>query len=418
MENQQDPSTLAAIDIGSSKVAIMVGAMDKDGLVRIVGFGKVEANGFRGGTIQNFEAAVASISAALREAQQTSQRKITKVAAALTAKHLYSLNNDGRVVLAGREVTSKDTEKAVRLAISVPRSVFHEPDDRVVAHVVKGFTIDKDTTLQEDPVGLRGNVLRAQLHLALGSASAVQNLVKCIQSAGLDIEGLILQPWASAAACLTPTDRELGAALLDFGAGSTNIACYQSGQIETTAVAPVGGSLFTNDIAASLGCSIADAEEIKLRYGHLVVGSEDRFEKIHFTYEPDGRPRQASAEDVVHILEPRAREVVRLLGRYYLEPGGWMEKAAAGIVLTGGVANLPGLEDIFQEELGLPVRIGRPSPVIAIQGCSSPQDATAVGVLLEMAHRRRRARRKVLVSGPMQQFRSWVRRIFVGDFSN
>lgn len=418
MENQQDPSTIAAIDIGSSKVSIMVGAMDKDGLVRIVGFGKVRADGFRGGTIQDFEAAVHSVSEALREAQQTSQRTITKVAAALTGKHLYSLNNDGRVVLAGREVTRKDTEKAVRLAISIPRTALREPDDRVVAHVVKGFTIDKDTTLQDDPVGQRGNVLRAQLHLALGTASSVQNLVKCIQSAGLDIEGLILQPWASAAACLTPTDRELGAALLDFGAGSTHVACYQCGQIETTSVAAVGGNLFTNDIAAYLGCSIADAEEIKLRYGHLVLGSEDRFEKIRYVYEPEQKEREVSAEDIVHILEPRAREVVRLLGHYYLEPGGWLEKAAAGIVLTGGVANLPGMTDIFHEELGLPVRIGRPSPMIAIQGCSSPEDSTAVGVLLEMAHRRRRMHRKVLVSGPVQRFRSWVRRIFFGDFSN
>ena len=218
METVQQSSTVAALDIGSEKIAVAVADASEGGELTLLGFGKVPSLGIQHGSVQDVELAVESIRAAIAEAEQTSRRKVTTVSVALTGKHLHSINKVGQLVLPDAEVDSAAVKRVTRLAMAFdPKVEGQSQDDRLVSHVVKGYTLDNDDVMIDDPIGMVGSVIKAHVHLAIGSDSVVQNLVKCIRRAGLDIEGLVLQPWASAAGVLTPTDKELGVVVLDIG---------------------------------------------------------------------------------------------------------------------------------------------------------------------------------------------------------
>ena len=228
METVQQSSTVAALDIGSEKIAVAVADASEGGELTLLGFGKVPSLGIQHGSVQDVELAVESIRAAIAEAEQTSRRKVTTVSVALTGKHLHSINKVGQLVLPDAEVDSAAVKRVTRLAMAFdPKVEGQSQDDRLVSHVVKGYTLDNDDVMIDDPIGMVGSVIKAHVHLAIGSDSVVQNLVKCIRRAGLDIEGLVLQPWASAAGVLTPTDKELGVVVLDIGAGTTDISCWE-----------------------------------------------------------------------------------------------------------------------------------------------------------------------------------------------
>ena len=393
MEGAQLNSTIAALDIGTSKISVAVAEAGPDGELAVLGFGKVSAEGIHAGSVQDVELAVESIRAAVTEAEATSQRKITTVSAALTGKHLHSINKVGQLVLPDGEVDSNAVKRATRLSMAFdPKVDAKSADDRVVSHVIKGYTLDNDDAMLQDPVGMTGSVLKAHAHLAIGSDSVVLNLVKCIRRASLDIEGLVLQPWASAAGTLTPTEKELGVIALDIGAGTVDAACFEHGHIAFTGVAQTGGEIITRDIAAGLNCSIADAEDIKLAYGHVGRRAEDGFERIRYIRESTQTEESITSADLVNIIEARSEEILRVTAHYFLKPDGWLNKAAGGIVITGGVSRMPGFDKLAQQVLGLPVRVGvPPMQKGSALGLVSPEDATVVGVLLETMRRRRLA---------------------------
>ncbi len=418
MEGVQNNSTIASLDIGTSKISVAVAEINPSGDLSILGFGKVGANGIHAGSVQDVELVVESIRSAVAEAEQMSRRKITMVSVALTGKHLHSVNKEGRTVLPNAEVENNDVKRATRLAMTFdPKTDAQGEDDRVVSHIVKGYTIDNDETMMQDPQGMAGSVLKAHAHLAIGSDSVVLNLVKCIRRAGLDIEGLVLQPWASGAGTLTTTEKELGVVMLDFGAGAVDIACYSEGHIQYTAVVPSGGDLMTRDIASILQCRIDDAEDIKLSYGHVVKRAEDEYEMIRYVKETDGTQAQVPNARVVDIVRSRAEEMLVVIKNYYLKQDHWLERAAAGIVITGGVTRLPGFQELAQRIFGLPVRIGVPplqkGSALALE---SPEDATVVGVLLETVRRRNIKGNGEQRTGRLDGFWGFVRRVIFGDF--
>ncbi|MDO4937329.1 MAG: cell division protein FtsA [Sutterellaceae bacterium] len=418
MEGVQNSSVIAALDIGTSKISVAVAEVDDNGALSILGFGKVGANGIHAGSVQDVELAVDSIRSAVSEAEQMSRRKITTVTAALTGKHLHCVNKTGQAPLPNAEVENNDIKRATRLAMTFdPKTDAESTDDRVVSHIIKGYTIDNDDTMIQDPLGMAGSVLKAHAHLALGSDSVVINLVKCIRRASLDLEGLVLQPWASAAGVLTPTEKELGVVLLDIGAGAVDIACYQGGNIEYTAVVPSGGDLITRDIASILQCRIDDAEDIKLTYGHVGLRPEDNFENICYVNETTDKQTTANNAKVVEIIESRSVEMLRLIAQYYLAKDKWLARAAAGIVITGGVARMPGFRELAETIFGLPVRIGQP-PVQKRSALTleNPEDATVVGVLLETVRRRNITGAVTSRSGRLDGFWGAMRRIVFGDF--
>lgn len=418
MEGVQNNSTIAALDIGTSKISVAVAEVDDSGALSILGFGKVGANGIHAGSVQDVELAVESIRNAVTEAEQMSRRKISTVSVALTGKHLHCVNKTGQAPLPNAEVENNDIKRATRLAMTFDAKTDAESsDDRVVSHIIKGYTIDNDDTMLQDPLGMAGSVLKAHAHLAIGSDSVVLNLVKCIRRASLDLEGLVLQPWASASGVLTPTEKELGVVVLDIGAGAIDIACYQGGNIEYTAVVPSGGDLITRDIASILRCRIDDAEDIKLSYGHVGLRPEDAFENINYINETTDRQTTATNAKLVEIIESRLVETLKVIAQYYLARDKWLDRAAAGIVITGGVARLPGLQELAQKVFGLPVRIGQP-PLQKRSALTleNPEDATVVGVLLETVRRRHITGNATLRPGRLDGFWGAVRRIIFGDF--
>lgn len=419
MEGVQHNSTIAALDIGTSKISVAVAEVDDSGALSILGFGKVGANGIHAGSVQDVELAIESIRNAVAEAEQMSRRKISTVSVALTGKHLHCVNKTGQAPLPNAEVENNDVKRATRLAMAFDTKTDAETsDDRVVSHIIKGYTIDNnDDTMIQDPLGMAGSVLKAHAHLAIGSDSVVVNLVKCIRRAGLDLEGLVLQPWASASGVLTPTEKELGVVMLDIGAGAIDIACYQGGNIEYTAVVASGGDLITRDIASILRCTIDDAEDIKLSYGHVGLRPEDAFENINYIDETTDRQTMATNAKLVEIIESRLIETLKVIAQYYLARDKWLERAAAGVVITGGVARLPGIQALAQKVFGLPVRIGQP-PLQKRSALTleNPEDATVVGVLLETVRRRHITGNVTSRAGRLDGFWAAVRRIIFGDF--
>ncbi len=419
METVQQSSTIAALDIGSEKISVAVAEAAESGELTLLGFGKVPSMGIQHGSVQDVELAVESIRAAVAEAEQNSRRKVTTVSVALTGKHLHSLNKVGQVVLPDAEVDSAAVKRVTRLAMAFdPKTDGLSEDDRLVSHVVKGYTLDNDDVMIDDPIGMVGSVLKAHVHLAIGSDSVVQNLVKCIRRAGLDIEGLVLQPWASAAGVLTPTDKEIGVVVLDIGAGTTDISCWEKGQVAYTAVAAMGGETIRRDIAAVLGCNISDADEIKLTYSHWPLRAEDSYETVRYMREATGELDSCSCEKIVKTVESRLTEMFRVIARNYLGPDDWNMRASAGIVLTGGVARMPGLDRLAAQVLGLPVRVGVPLLQSGAGiGLVSPEDATAVGVLTETMRRRRLSGTETVSDGTFSGLLAQLKRIVFGDFS-
>lgn len=419
MEGAQLNSTIAALDIGTSKISVAVGEVGPSGELAVLGFGKVPAAGIHAGSVQDVELAVESIRAAVAEAEATSERKITTVSAALTGKHLHSINKVGRLVLPDGEVDANAVKRATRLAMAFdPKVDARSPDDRVVSHVIKGYTLDNDDAMLQDPIGMAGSVLKAHAHLAIGSDSVVVNLVKCIRRASLDIEGLVLQPWASAAGTLTQTEKELGVIALDIGAGTVDVACFEKGHIAFTGVAQTGGEIITRDIAAGLNCALADAEDIKLAYGHVGARPEDAYERIRYIRESTQTEEAITSSQLVNIIEARSEEILRMTGHYFLNSDHWLQKAAAGIVITGGVSRMPDFDRLAKAVLGLPVRVGvPPMQKGSALGLVSPEDSTVVGVLLETLRRRRVSGDNKHKAGRFDGFFGVVRRIMFGDFS-
>ncbi|HBZ57872.1 MAG TPA: cell division protein FtsA [Sutterella sp.] len=421
MEKEQG-HYIAALDIGSSKIAVAVASVSEDGRLRFVGFGKVPSKGIRQGCVQNIELAVTSIRNALEEAKEISRiESIPSVYVALTGKGLHSINKQGRVVIQDGQVTEANVKKAQQLALAFDsKEDGNAPDDKIVSHVLQMYTIGSDDTpIYEPPVGYKGEVLRAYAHLAIGPDSMVQNLLTCVRRAGVDVDGLVLQPWASAASCLTQTEKKLGVILLDFGAGLIDIACYKDDIVQYTAVATAGGNLFTNDIATYLKCTIEEAERIKLAYGHIPERPSDRYEKIHYTYEPTGKAKEVTSAEIVNVLEQRLRELIGVLRTYYLDKQDWTQQAAAGVVITGGMAEMPGFDKVIEDELGLKVRIGHPNPWRG-GGVSlvSPADSTVMGVLDEVRRRRMIGERSKRSSRGGSRIWSAFKRLWVGDFAD
>lgn len=419
MDSATQSSMVVALDIGTSKISCAVADVDDMGRLKIVGIGKVSADGIQDGSVQDVESAVESIRRAKEEAEAMSGREITTVSTALTGKYLHSVNREGRLVLSEGEVTTDDVQRVTRLAMAFdPKTDGRHDDDRVVAHIVKGYTLDNDQVLIEDPVGMTGSVIRAHVHLAMGSESIVANLVRCIRRVGLDVEALILQPWASAASCVTDTEKELGVILMDFGAGAIDLVCFEHGEIEKTQVIPAGGDLICRDIAGVFECSLRDAEEIKTRYGHIGMRPDDKHEKIRYVKEVTGEEAEKDCEVLEQIVSMRASEILRVIKDNYLDPERWTQRAAAGIVVTGGLANMGGFADLVQRVMGLPVRVGRPRYAVEqAVNLSEPADATVVGVLLETVRRRRLSGRIHKSVGRFTGIMGFLKRLVFGDFA-
>jgi cell division protein FtsA len=367
---------IVGLDIGTTKICAVVGEV-VGGKVEIVGMGSHPSEGLRKGVVVNIETTVASIKKAVEEAELMAGCEINHVLTGIAGGHIMGFNSHGVIALKSKEVGRRDVERVVDAATAVAI-----PTDREVIHVLpQEFILDGQDGIT-DPVGMSGVRLEAKVHIVTGAVASAHNLIKCCNQAGLDVSDIVLQSLASGEAVLTPEERSLGAALVDFGGGTTDLAVFSGEAIKHTAVLALGGINLTTDLAVGLRTPMGEAERLKKRYGTALASLAGRDEVVEVASMGGRGPRRVKRQILGEILEPRVEELLGLI-RQDLETSGFADQAASGVILTGGSSMLEGLEDMAEQIFDCPARLGWPRGAGGLADVvNNPMYATAVGLIL------------------------------------
>ena len=412
MPSKSDKELLVALDIGTSKIVAIVGEVQEDGELEVIGFGSHPSRGLKKGVVVNIESTVASIQRAVEEAELMAGCEIQSVYTGIAGSHVRSLNSHGIVGIRDREVGPGDVDRVIDAARAVPI-----PADQRILHVLpQEFIIDGQEGIR-DPIGMSGVRLEAKVHMVTGAASAAQNIVKCVQRCGLEVEDIVLEQLASSYSVLTDDEKELGACLVDIGGGTTDIAVFHDGAIKHTAVIPIAGDQVTNDIAISLRTPTQYAEEIKIKYACALSQLANPDETIEVPSVGDRPPRRLARQTLAEIVEPRFEELFGLV-RDELRRSGFEDLIAAGVVITGGSAKMEGAVELAEEVFHMPVRLGAPQYVDGLlEVVRNPIHATGVGLLLYGKEDvSRRGRRSSPVGGSLGDMWSRMKAWFQGQF--
>jgi len=377
MLKRSERNLIVGLDIGTSKVVALVGEVGPDGGIEVLGVGSQPSRGLKKGVVVNIESTVQSIQRAVEEAELMAGCEIHSVFAGIAGSHVRSLNSHGVVAIRDKEVTHGDVEHVIDAAKAVAI-----PADQKILHVLpQEFIVDGQEGIR-DPIGMSGVRLEAKVHIVTGADSAAQNIEKCIQRCGLEVDDVVLEQLASSFAVLTEDEKELGVCLVDIGGGTTDLAVFSNGAIRHTAVIPIAGDQVTNDIAVSMRTPTQYAEDIKIRYACALSQLANPDESIEVPSVGDRPARRLARQTLAEIVEPRYEELFGLV-REELRRSGFEEVIAAGIVLTGGSAKMEGAIELAEEVFHMPVRLGMPQQV---QGLSdvvrNPIYSTGVGLLL------------------------------------
>lgn len=402
---------LAAIDIGTTKISVLIGHKLDEGHVEILGVGKVPSDGLKRGVVVDIAKAARSIKKAVKEAELMADTVIESAVIGISGAHIQSRNSYGAVPLEHGEVRQEDIAAVICAARAVPLA-----EGQQVLHVLpQFFSIDGQDKIS-DPLGMHGIRLEAQVHIITGAVASVQNLIKCCQMAGIKAKDVVLEQLASAQAVLNDDERELGVGVLDIGGGTSDLALYQRGSIRHTMVLPIAGNHFTNDLAIGLRTTVRDAERIKREYGLASSDLLEEDKELEVEMVQGGRTRMVYQSELVDILEPRAQELLSIVHEEIL--GRNLEHLlVSGLVITGGGALLEGLPEVAQTIFDVPVRIGRPAltsddPKIL----ENPIFATGYGLLLYATKKQHNIDfnegEKTGVSRLLMRMKSWVSDFF------
>ena len=411
MAKREERKLLVGLDIGTSKVVAIVGELSSENSLEIIGVGSHNSRGLKRGVIVNIESTVQSIQRAVEEAELMSGCEINTVYTGIAGSHVRSLNSHGIVAIREKEVSGIDVDRVIDAARAVAI-----PADQQVLHVIpQEFLIDAQEGIRE-PIGMAGVRLEAKVHLVTGAVSAAQNIVKCVQRCGLNVDDIVLEQLASNYSVLTDDERDLGICLVDIGGGTTDIAVFFGGAIQHTAVIPIAGDQVTNDIAVSLRTPTQYAEEIKIKYACALSQLANTEETIEVPSVGDRPPRRLARQTLAEVVEPRYEELFALV-RDELRRSGFLELTAAGVVLTGGSSKMEGAVELAEEVFHMPVRLGVPQYVEGLADVvRNPIHATGVGLLLYGKEAvQARAPSSGLgcgFSGVLERMRSW----FQGNF--
>jgi cell division protein FtsA len=368
--------TLTAIDVGTTKVCTVVANVDESS-IRVIGVGVTPTTGLHKGLVVNINDARESIRASIREAERTCGYKVESAYVGVTGRHVSSLNSRAVVAITrGDRMVRYDD---LRRVLTSARGIKLSPDRKLLHVIPRGYVVDGQSGVK-NPVGMHGFRLDVETHIITAAVTSVQNLIKCVRGIGIDIDDLVLEPLASSEAVLTEDERQVGVLLADIGGGTTDIAIFREGSIWHTAVLPVAGYQITRDIAIGLGLPFDIAEEMKKKYGSVAPVYETKGGMSSDNLISNGHG--VSHRDLCDIIRARVEELLRLI---VLEmPNSEYEKLIPdGIVLTGGSANLTGIETLGRNTLQLPVRVGVPSNIYGISDTlHDPAYATAVGLVL------------------------------------
>jgi cell division protein FtsA len=374
---------IVGLDIGTTKICAVVGEVNEDG-VDIVGMGTHPSEGLRKGVVVNIDTTVNSIKKAVEEAELMAGCEISNVITGIAGGHIMGFNSHGVIAIKGREVTQRDMERVMDAARAVAI-----PTDREVVHILpQEFILDGQEGIQ-DPVGMSGVRLEAKVHIVTGAVASAHNLIKCCNTAGLDVNDIVLQSLASGEAVLNPEERETGVALMDFGGGTTDLAIFGGDSIQHTGVLALGGNNLTTDLAMGMRTPLKEAEDIKKRSGCCLISMIGKDEVVEVLGVGSDKPRRIRRRVLAEILEPRVEEILNLIQMDLQGSTSGDQSAARSVVLTGGSSLLEGLTEMAEQVFNLPARRGYPMGVGGLNDVvNNPMCATAVGLILYGARNR------------------------------
>jgi cell division protein FtsA len=367
---------IIGLDIGTNKVAAIVGEVSAKDELKIIGIGTHASKGLKKGVVVNIEATVYSIQKAIEEAELMSGCEIKSVYAGIAGSHISSLNSHGIVAIRDREVFPQDIDRVIDAAQAMAI-----PADQKILHVLpQEYLVDEQEGIKE-PLGMSGVRLEAKVHMVTGAVNAAQNIEKCIERCGLIVNGIVLEQLASSYSVLTNDERDLGVCLIDIGGGTTDIAVFTGGAIRHTAVIPIAGDQVTNDIAMALRTPTQSAEELKIKYACALTQLAKPEETIKIPGAGDKGARDLSRQALAEVIEPRYEELFALV-QAELRRSGYEELVASGIVLTGGASKIEGVIELAEEVFHMPVSIGMPKHLAGLKDIvRNPVYATGVGLL-------------------------------------
>lgn len=367
---------IVGLDIGTTKICCLI-TERRENTLEVIGFGNSVSMGLRRGLVVNMEQTVDAIRKAVDDAERMAGIRVDDVYTGIAGGHIQGISTNGVIAIKGEEITEIDKKRVVEQAKN-----FAKPVGVEIIHVLpQEFTVD-DITGISDPVGMAGARLEAKVHIVTGSVSAVSNITKCSQKAGLGLHDIVLQQLASSRSVLTPDECKLGVILMDIGGGTTDIAIFNDGAIRHTAVIPLGGDHVTNDIAVGLRTPIAEAERIKIKYGHAISSKVPQDEHIEVPSIGGDTVNNVPRRHLCEIIEDRMVEFMKI-AYTEMRNTGLAEDMHAGLVITGGASCLEGLAQLAEGIMHMPVRIGRPRGAKGLaELVDNPAYSTAVGLCL------------------------------------
>ncbi len=406
---------VVGIDVGTTKICTLVGRVEDDKSIRIIGVGLEPSDGIKKGNIVDLNTATQAITRSVKRAEQTSGLELTSALVSLAGAHVSSVNSRGVSAVTGGIVDEVDVARALDQARAIAI-----PPDREIVHVIqRGFSIDGQDGIRQ-PIGLHGYKMEVETHIITASAATVDNLRQCVGAAGVKEMQFVLNPLASAEVTLTEQERQMGVAICDIGGGTTDLAIFVNGDVWHTMVLAVGGNHVTQDIAHGLRLPLSQAEEVKKQQGHALRGEVGPEE--YFSIRPFGEDHavQINRQDLAHIIGARVGEIFKLILQE-IKRSGYDGLLPAGVVLTGGSSVLPGIKRLASETLGLPARVAQPQNLIGlVDKLNSPAFSTSVGLLHwavsmhteeKRVGRGRRRRAKGEKTMPFSGIKDWIKRL-------
>ena len=400
---------ITAIDIGTTKICVLVAQRLAPDHIEIIGIGKSPSQGLARGVVVDIAPTIHSIKTACKEAEIMSGVAIKSAYVGMSGSHIQARNSQGVVDVKRRQISQSDIQQVLAVARAVPLN-----EGQQLLHVVPHFFTIDGTQHVRDPLGMYGARLEVQVHIITGGLSAIQNLVRCCQMAGVKVRDIILEPLASAEAVLSEDEKEFGAFMLDIGGGTSDFAFYKQGTIRHTKVIPIAGNIFTRDIALCLRATVRDAERIKQEFGCAHMADTGCEEEIDVEMIQGNARNMIKRKEIARVLEPRTEELFTIIGH---EIRNRHLEAPAGIVLTGGGSLLSGLAEVATRTLNIPARVGKPRAYFGYhESLNSPMYATSYGLLKHvLSHKNGHAFNRAhspFVEQVFNRMRSWISDMF------
>jgi cell division protein FtsA len=369
---------IVGLDVGTTKVCTIVGEKKPNSEIEIIGIGNHPSHGLKKGSVVNIDKTIKSIQCSLEEAKLMSGVNIPRASIGIAGNHIYSFNSTGVVAIKNKEITDSDVERVIEAAKAVVI-----PSNREILHVIpQEYRVDNADGIK-NPVGMCGVRLEANVHIVTGTVSLIQNLVKCVEQAGVQTDQIVLQPIASSEAVISPEEKEMGVILVDIGGGTTDVAIWKENSLLHSQIIPVGGNHFTNDLAVGLKIPHTEAERVKVNHGTVLRNKLDS--ETHITVQGlnGTSPREVPSELISEILSARAEELFELIRDIIVEKN-FEDEINGGVIITGGGAMIKDLTSLGEFSLQRPCRVGFPIPFGGMTNImQNPKYSTVLGLLKE-----------------------------------